>query len=333
MCGPSNTGKSYVVKCLDYLFSSKTISLNQKSGHDTVKAIVQVEDSGTVTFERKLDAKTVKVSSALKNIDSGDYKIDGAKNNISDVWLSLIGIDGTPSIIKNGRFDKQRLTFRSFLHALLIDEGHVFQTESIMVSRHDTQKTASLSALLYLLTGLNYEETDPKEEKKIKEAKKKAVVEYINTRLSRMAERVGELDKIPVADTQSMEGKVNAILDEISATERQITSAIGRSQLLTKEIYGLNEQLAECNVLYNRYQALRSQYNADIKRLTFIVEGEVHGGDLTTNTKCPFCDGIIDEQHSIRMRRFATPYLAGWMARTWKQHFRSCPKPSSMYWG
>ena len=297
VCGPSNTGKSYIVECLDYLFGSKTINLNQKSGHDTVKAIVQVEGSGTVTFERKLDTKTVKVSSTLKNIDSGDYKVDGAKNNISDVWLSLMGIDGTPSIIKNGRFDKQRLTFRSFLHALLIDEGHVFQTESIMVSRHDTQKTASLSALFYLLTGLNYEETDPKEEKKIKEAKKKAVVEYINTRLSRMAERVGELDKIPVSETQSLEGKVNAILDEIGATEQQITNAIGRSQLLTKEIYGLNEQLAECNVLYNRYQALRSQYNADIKRLTFIVEGEVHGGDLAANVKCPFCDGDIDEQH------------------------------------
>ncbi|MGI5899800.1 MAG: hypothetical protein ACOX8S_07770 [Christensenellales bacterium] len=240
MCGPSSTGKSYVVECLDYLFGSKTIRLDQKSGHDTVKAIVQVDNSGTVKFERKLDTKTVKVSNALKNIDSGDYKVDGAKNNISDVWLSLIGIDGTSSIIKNGRFDKQRLTFRSFLHALLIDEGHVFQTESIMVSRHDTQKMASLSALLYLLTGLNYEETDPKEEKKIKEAKKKAVVEYINTRLSRMA---------------------------------------------------------ECNVLYNRYQALRSQYNADIKRLTFIVEGEVHSGDLTANAKCPFCGGDIDEQH------------------------------------
>lgn len=297
VCGPSNTGKSYIVECLDYLFGSKTIRLDQKSGHDTVKAIVQVEDSGTVTFERKLDTKTVKVSSALKNIDSGDYKVDGAKNNISDVWLSLMGIVGTPSIIKNGRFDKQRLTFRSFLHALLIDEGHVFQTESIMVSRHDTQKTASLSALLYLLTGLNYEETDPKEEKKIKEAKKKAVVEYINTRLSRMAERVGELDKIPVDDTQILEAKVNAILDEISATEQHITNAIGRSQQLTKEIYGLNEQLAECNVLYNRYQALRSQYNADIKRLTFIVEGEVHSSDLTATAKCPFCDGDIDEQH------------------------------------
>lgn len=166
-----------------------------------------------------------------------------------------------------------------------------------MVSRHDTQKTASPSALLYLLTGLNYEETDPKEEKKIKEAKKKAVVAYINSRLSHMAERVGELDKIQLDDTQSLEAKVNAILDEIGTTEQQITSAIGRSQQLMKEIYSLNEQLAECNVLYNRYQALRSQYNADIKRLTFIVEGEMHKGELTANVKCPFCDGDINEQH------------------------------------
>ena len=57
------------------------------------------------------------------------------------------------------------------------------------------------------------------------------------------------------------------------------------------------QQLAECNTLYNRIQALHTQYNADIKRLTFIVEGEVHKNDLPANEKCPFCDGEITEHH------------------------------------
>jgi 2C-methyl-D-erythritol 2,4-cyclodiphosphate synthase len=186
---------------------------------------------------------------------------------------------------------------RSFLHAILINEANVFQTEPILVSRHDTQKTASLSALLYLMTGLNYEETDPKEEKKIKEAKKKAVVAYINSRLESMAERIGELDSLVVADTQSLQAKVEEIIDEISATERQITLAIERSRSLMGEIYDLNEQLAECSTLYNRIQSLRTQYNADIKRLTFIVEGEVHRVDVPANAKCPFCDGEITKHH------------------------------------
>jgi hypothetical protein len=173
----------------------------------------------------------------------------------------------------------------------------VFQTEPILVSRHDTQKTASLSALLYLMTGFNYEETDPKEEKKIKDAKKKAVIGYINKRLSLMAERVGELGNIIVDEPQSLQARVETVMDEITAIERQISEAIGRSRSLMKEIYEVNEQLAECNTLYNRYQALRTQYSADIRRLTFIVEGEMHKEVDAANTTCPFCDGEITEQH------------------------------------
>ncbi|GHV06099.1 hypothetical protein FACS1894217_04140 [Clostridia bacterium] len=297
VCGPSNTGKSYVIECLDFLFGSKKIRLAQNAGYDTVKAVVQIKDGGTVSFERKVDAKKISVVSMVKDIESGTYSIDGTKNNISDVWLALVGIPETPSIIKNSRFEKQRLGLRSFLHAILINESNVFQTEPILVSRHDTQKTASLSALLYLMTGLNYEETDPKEEKKIKEAKKKAVIAYINKRLETMAQRVGELDELTVTDTQSLQAKVEELIDEIAVTERQIADAIERSRSLMREIYDFNEQLAECNTLHNRILALRTQYNADIKRLTFIVEGEVHKGDLPANAKCPFCDGEITEHH------------------------------------
>jgi len=84
----------------------------------------------------------------VSSVEPGTYNIDGVKNNISDIWLTLIGIKETPSIIKNIRFEKQRLGIRSFLHALLINETNVFQTEPILVSRHDTQKTASLRATL-----------------------------------------------------------------------------------------------------------------------------------------------------------------------------------------
>jgi len=97
VCGPSNTGKSYIIECLDFLFGNRKIRLNQNAGIDTVKAIVQVKNGGTVTFERKLDTLKINVSSTVSGIDSDTYNISGAKNNISDVWLTLIGIKETPT--------------------------------------------------------------------------------------------------------------------------------------------------------------------------------------------------------------------------------------------
>lgn len=45
--------------------------------------------------------------------------------------------------------------------------------------------------------------------------------------------------------------------------------------------------------MLSRYQSLKSQYTADIKRLTFIVEGEVEYQIIPRVSKCPFCDGKI----------------------------------------
>ena len=44
-------------------------------------------------------------------------------------------------------------------------------------------------------------------------------------------------------------------------------------------------------MLLSRYKALKSQYTGDIRRLTFIVEGEVEYQNVPHSAKCPFCDG------------------------------------------
>ena len=92
--------------------------------------------------------------------------------------------------------------------------------------KQNTAATAALSALLFLITGEDFANADPREEKKIKEVRKKAVVDYINKRLSVFAERKGELDKMPVADALNLQAKVEIILAEIAETERQITDSI-----------------------------------------------------------------------------------------------------------
>ena len=57
------------------------------------------------------------------------------------------------------------------------------------------------------------------------------------------------------------------------------------------------DRLAECNLLLNRYAELRSQYKADVKRLSFIVDGETNMTSIPTPNKCPFCDGKMPVQN------------------------------------
>lgn len=295
VCGPSDTGKSYVLECIDYLFGSDKIRFDRNTGYDRVKLIIATKN-GTITLERQLDTKKIEVRSTDRDIKSGSYGISGKKNNISDLWLQLIGIDEEHHIIKNSRFEKQRLTWRTFSHMFLIKETNVFQEQSIILPKQNTASTAALSALLFLITGMDFAEANPLEEKKIKEARKKAVVDYIHKRLADFADRKEELSSIPYLDASNLQGKVEAVLDDIAETERAIAESIKHNKQLLKEILAVNAQLAECNTLYNRYQVLRSQYASDIKRLTFIVEGELNKDSIKETTKCPFCESDIPVQ-------------------------------------
>ena len=45
-------------------------------------------------------------------------------------------------------------------------------------------------------------------------------------------------------------------------------------------------------MLLNRYDELTTQYDADLKRLNFIVDGEANL-NASFSTHCPFCDGEV----------------------------------------
>lgn len=251
---------------------------------------------GSIILERQFDDSKIIVNSSNPNIPSGKYSTGKAKLNINNLWLQLMGIESPPQILKNETFERQALTVRSFLHTFLIEEDNVPQKESIIFKKSVFSKTAILSILLYFITGDAFEDFDPGEEKKVKEAKKNAVIKYINNHLTALATQKNELINPNNLSVYEVREKIDAILHEISHTEERLSIAIKRSKDLSKEIYNLNGQLAESNMLHNRYKVLRGQYNSDISRLTFIVEGEVHKNEVQEVTRCPFCDGSLAKE-------------------------------------
>ncbi|MBV4424325.1 AAA family ATPase [Clostridium tyrobutyricum] len=294
ICGPSDTGKSYIAECFDFMFggSSKDFPIDKKTGYNHVRMQIATYN-GDITLERNFEESSIYVSSLNPNFESGKYSTGKAKKNMNDFWLRLMGIDEPVSIIKNENFERNNLTVRSFLHSFCIKEDNVFQKESIMFQRSVYSRTAIMNILLYFITGNTYNEEDPKETKAIKAAKKKAIKEYIDSNLSYLAVRKAELAEYNTPNIEELQLKINDILNEITETEGSITIAVNRSKKLSNEILELNDQLAECSMMLNRFQVLRSQYKSDIKRLTFIVEGDLHKSNIPEIVKCPFCNGSL----------------------------------------
>lgn len=293
--GYSDTGKTCIVKCIDFLFGSSEKPFDASTGYSCVSMQI-VTPMGELELERSIGRNQIQVASCISNIESGTYDI-GYKNKqknpvINSVWLKLLGIDGEPMIISNSNFERKHLTWRTLLNLIYINENNIGKSESVVLPEQHTEKTLFLSALLYLINGRDLSEIDAKTKKEIRIARRKAIEEYVNKQLVGIAARkktiAGQLSTFSNVD---VEAEITRIISDIEITDASITKAVNDSKELLGQILIAEERATECAVLLARYKALKSQYTGDIKRLTFIVEGEIEYQSVPHNTKCPFCNG------------------------------------------
>ena len=92
--GPSNTGKSYIINCIDYMFGAKDSLIDESFGYDTISLTVRTE-SGSVVMRRGLGKKKVVVDSDDPSVESGEYNIEyskvGSVYNLGESKIEIIG--------------------------------------------------------------------------------------------------------------------------------------------------------------------------------------------------------------------------------------------------
>lgn len=301
--GPSNTGKTYIVKCIDFMFGSDKEPIDTSTGYDNVKMVIKTQE-GLITMNRKVGDKKISVISSDKNILSGNYSAKASQNNynktINYIWLYLIGIKDMHLIIAKNNFQKQIFSWRTFCHMFMLTETKIISECSAILSERYTANTAVISSIIFLLTNEDFAETEVKESKEIREAKKNAVKTYINKELFRLSERnqklVTQLKEYSKADINK---EIEEILYEISEHEQMLNSAISENGKILAQLHENNESLSECTILLSRYSELGSQYDADLKRLSFIIDGEINSKD-SYSSQCPFCDRevSVNKNHS-----------------------------------
>lgn len=305
--GRSDSGKTCVANCIDFIFGGSVDKpFKESAKYDGVTMIVASNDSeGEVTLHRTVGRNRVEVSSSIEGIESGTYDVNyhkGAKNPpLNEVWLKLIGIRQETMIVTNARFDKKRLTWRNLLRVFYLDETRIDDIDSIVEPKHRyMENTLFLSALLYLITGRTFTETDAQEKKEIKKARRKAVKEYVNRKIQNAAERKGQLEKdLHIFEGADIEEQIAQATAALQETRQKIDRALAESQRILSSILNAEERAAECDVLLTRYHRLAAQYKADIQRLSLIVDGEEAYLQVSQSARCPYCEGAITPRKRI----------------------------------
>lgn len=296
ICGPSNTGKTYIVSCIDYVFGSKTLPFPPTTGYDTITLKLR-KNNDFLILTRKLKGTGVDVNTNIPNIESGRYSSSG-KRTLNSLFLKLLGMNTAPTIISSQEFKTQKLSWRNILHVALITEERVIRKASVLMPEQKTAETPTISALTYLATGEDFQGLSSNESLSIAKAKREAIESYIWEEIELIHKRQAELKQgSKDSATTSFNTEIDQIAQELATIQERITTSIQNNQALLGKISKLNEQLAECTIMKKRYQNLKSQYTSDLERLNFIVDSSINDpGPQTRN--CPFCSSSVTVKDS-----------------------------------
>ena len=146
--GVSESGKSLIVDCLDFMFGGEdTILSNPKLKIRGISLTIDV-DGIEVGLYRALGKNEMVVSGDVDY--AGGYTAGkGSKKtpSINSFWLHLMGIDEPVKIYQFMNKSQQGLTVRTFIHTFLINETRLGARNSILKSGEGYSKNIPVSTI------------------------------------------------------------------------------------------------------------------------------------------------------------------------------------------
>ena len=312
--GPSNTGKSYILGCLNFMFGGKVTPFSKADTNYDVVAITFASDDGKrICCKRKIvegrgkkkevGSNTIEFTySDVPEFPVGDYYVESEKKNArpySHFLLFLLGITKTPQIISTKKRETNALSLRTIFQFFYLDEDNIFKKDTVFYPNHTfTKPVAVLMSLIYLFEAQDFAQDVPAESEKEREERKiqkAGVISYLKSKLKEYTDQRTELQKMKeqIGD-EDIESKLQGILDEIAEIESAITEANEKCRRILEQIFEITPRLEEMRLRRDRFRILHTQYDSDIKRLRFIADGESKRGKVQRAAKCPFCNHDID---------------------------------------
>lgn len=302
ICGPSNSGKSWVLDCIDYAFGKEASKfvLDESNGYTEIRLCLSTSE-GNITLRRPIGKgnTNVEVASSNSQIKSGTYKSRQTKGreSVDSILLRLIGYENpeTLKVITNQDFETKALTWRTFWLACYADEDRIALKSSVLLPTQSTSVTAAKCALASLATGRDYAAWAQDESTDTKKLKNNAVIEYLEQHQEILKSRIDSIEKIlGTSDEDEINHHIKEISNRMEQVQQRINLAMTEGRRIVGQLQHVRQELAETSALGARYGELAASYQARIHRLDFVQhDGHLLSGHPTAHT-CPVCDSELD---------------------------------------
>jgi len=301
--GPSDTGKTFIVQCIDFIFGGKTApkEIPEAKGYDKISLVISTWDSPE---ELKL-TRSLKGGALMLSAEGHPQRQLSEKHSansedcVSRFLLGLTGLDGK-WVRKNQNGETNQISFRDLARLVIVDEEAVIGQRSPYLSGQFVNKTKERSVFRLLLTGVDDPSITATEDSKISKARKEAKIEVFQKLLDDSFKELDEmglqLDENAVrqanedvlTELEGLKAKISAEQDAISTLETQRKSLWNDHKRAQSQLVFLSE-------LRTRFGLLSEQYRSDLARLEAISEAGFRLDQMPEEI-CPVC-GALPEHH------------------------------------
>ncbi len=308
IAGPSDSGKSYIYQCIDYLLGSEKCPKNIPESKGYSEAFLQIRtyDNRVFTISRNLKSpsKANLTESEYEKHKVSSKRVLGEKNNtlngenISEFLLDLMGVKDV--FLKVNASNKiRKLSFRDITQLVLIDETKIITEGSpVYLSMNNYYDfTIEKSVFRYLLTESLDNELIEVEEKKVFESRIKGKMEFIESLILSKNDAIEVLQNSKSnLSTEEINLKISTLLEKLEVSTNRIEELSSKRETFFKKLQTIKSEHLQTTEILQRFYLLRDHYKNDLNRLNFILEGEFLFKQLITKD-CPVCGTHMDEEH------------------------------------
>ncbi len=305
--GASNTGKSFMVKVLDFMLgSSRPLpDISERDGYDRAWLALTLPTQGDVTLMRslaggafELHAGHVSIVERGKNVRALSARHDHSNDdNLSQLLLNELGF-GNKHIAVDVNGKKRSLSFRDITRFCLVDETIIQSETSPVEAGQYTTVTAERSVFKLLLTGVDDSAVVPIINKTVFRTQTNAKLEILD-------EMIANIDENLTADYPDADGLADQYekltdtfaraQEEAQLSQGHIRQQLDRQRDAASKLSGLQQRLAEVAMNLSRFAQLDEVYASDVQRLEAVEEA----GFLLllgSDKECPLCGAAPDAQ-------------------------------------
>ena len=305
--GASNTGKSMIHACIDYILGSSEAPFQiSETGYDEVVGKICDSNGGELIVARTIldndegskPCSKINITSSIDEIESGCYSSNhNAKKPYNRILLKLLDINQDVKIVATEEWKLNQLTFRSFVNQFYLNKRSIDKPGSIIFDEY-SGPTKMIGILLYLLTDQVFERPT-EEDLATKKIKRKAILDYITKVCSQLEEERNNLEEDAESiQEQDLDNDIDILEEQFAKLLDVLKEKEEVARNLTLRITSLEDEVTKNTLLLSRLNDLDSQYDSDLLRLEFIVEGD-DIADMQAS-ECPFCHNEIKDDLTIK---------------------------------